>query len=429
MDPVTGSGTSLLQEVDPEIHDLIKEEKKRQFSGIELISSEIFISSTVNEALSHALTNKNSNGMPSNRHCYRDDQLIEALNNLCSTRALQAFRLDPACWGVIVQPYSGSPVKAAAWTTFLQPYSRIMGLHPYSSSEKIYCESLPLNISTGYIDYDKLEEKALDICPQLIICGSSAYPRDWDYARFHSIANKCGALLFCDMANISGLVAAQEAANPFEYCDIVTTTTNESSRALMAGMIFYRRRQPALYDFEHKTAVFPSLQCGLQKHQIGVLAVSLKQAMSPEFKAFAKRVKANAVALGNYLMSKGYKLVTGGTDNHLVLWDLRPLGLTGNKVEKLCNRCGITLSKNPVFGYSSVKEPRGVLVGTHAMSCRGLVEKDFEQIGEFLHRAVTITSTIQKQHGKRMKDFDKGLDNNEDIKALKVDVEKFSLLH
>ncbi|KAK3429193.1 serine hydroxymethyltransferase 4 [Eucalyptus grandis] len=443
MDPITFSDNSPLQRVDPEIHNLIRE-KKRQFCGIELSPSDIFTSFTVNEALSYALTNKNSNDVPSNHSCYGGSQLIDAFKDLGGTRALQAFGLDPACWGVIIQAYSSSPAKVATYTAFLEPHSRIMGLnlpsgplliHGYdiSGSKKIYFESLPFDIdpSTSYIDYDKLKEKALDFCPDLIICGSSTYPRDWDYARFHSIANNCSALLLCDMANISGLVAAKEAKNPFEFCDVITTTTTESSRALMAGMIFYRKCHPALYDFEDKTAVFPSLQCGLQIHQIGVLAVSLKQAMSPQFKPYAKQVKANAVALGNYLMRKGYKLVTGGTDNHLVLWDLRPLRLTGNKVKKLCNRCGITLSKNAVFGYSSVKEPRGVLVGTHAMTCRGLVEKDFEQIGEFLHRAVTITSTIQKQHGKRkrMKDFDKGLDNNEDIKALKVDVEKFSLLH
>ena len=171
------------------------------------------------------------------------------------------------------------------------------------SATSIYFESLPYKVSstTSYIDYDRLEEKALHFRPKLIICGGSAYPRDWDYARFCSIVDKCGALLFCDMAHISGLVAAQEAANPFEYCDIVTTTTHN--------------------------------------HQTAALAVALKQAMVLGFKAYAKQVKANVVALGNYLMSKGYKLVTGRTENHLVLWDLRPLGSTGHKVKKLCDLC------------------------------------------------------------------------------------------
>ncbi|KAE8722565.1 Serine hydroxymethyltransferase 2 [Hibiscus syriacus] len=211
----------------------------------------------------------------------------------------------------------------------------------------------------------------------------------------------------------------QEAANPFEFCDIVTTTTHKSLRGPRAGMIFYRKGpkppkkgQPegAVYDFQDNInfSVFPSLQGGPHNHQIGALAVALKQAMSPGFKAYAKQVKANAVALGKYLMSKGFQLVTGGTENHLVLWDL-----TGNKVEKLCDLCNITVNKNAVFGDSSALAPGGVRIGTPAMISRGFVEKDFEQIGKFLHRAVTISSDIQKQYGKLLKDFNKGLENKE----------------
>ncbi|KAL9286726.1 putative glycine hydroxymethyltransferase [Arabidopsis thaliana] len=454
MEPVYSWGNTHLDFVDPEIYDLIEKEKHRQCRGIELIAAENFTSVAVMEALGSCLTNKYSEGMPGNRY-YGGTEFIDEIESLCRSRALEAFQCNPEKWGVNVQPYSGSPANFAAYTALLQPHDRIMGLdlpsgghitHGYYTSggknisaTSIYFENLPYKVDskTGYIDYDKLEEKAMDFRPKLIICGGTSYPREWDYARFRAVADKVGAFLLCDMAHNSALVAAQEAADPFEYCDVVTTSTHKSLRGPRAGMIFYRKGpKPAkkgqpegeVYDFDAKinSAVFPALQSGPHNNKIGALAVALKQVMAPSFKVYAKQVKANAACLASYLMGKGYTLVTDGTDNHLILWDLRPLGLTGNKVEKVCELCYITLNRNAVFGDTSFLAPGGVRIGTPAMISRGLVEKDFEKIGEFLHRAVTITLDIQEQYGKVMKDFNKGLVNNKEIDEIKADVEEFT---
>lgn len=304
------------------------------------------------------------------------------------------------------------------------------------SATSIYFESYPYKVDpkTGYVDYDKLHEQALSYRPKMIICGASAYPREWDYERLRKIADEVGAYLFCDMAHFSGLVAAQVLNSPFDYCHIVTTTTHKSLRGPRAGMIFFQKQFEEQINF----AVFPSIQGGPHNATIAAIAVQLKEVASPEFKAYAKQVVTNCQALAKTLMSHGYKLATDGTDNHLILWDLRQQKLTGNKFEYLCDEVSITLNKNSIHGDTSALTPGGVRVGACALTSRGLKETDFVQVAEFLHRAVEIGIKIQsnllasqppagdKPAIVTLVDFKKGVHESEDVKTLKAEVETFS---
>ncbi|KAI4307335.1 hypothetical protein L6164_030535 [Bauhinia variegata] len=450
---VRGWGNQPLEAADPEISEIMKKEKQRQFKGIELIASENFVCRAVMEALGSHLTNKYSEGMPRAKY-YTGNEHIDQIELLCCKRALAAFDLDSNIWGVNVQPYSCSSANFAVFTGLLLPGDRIMGLdspsgghlsHGYYtqsgkkvSAASIFFETLSykVNPQTGYIDYEKLEEKALDYRPKILISGGSAYPREWDYARFRKIADKCGAVLMCDMAQISGLVAAKEVASPFDYCDIVTSTTHKSLRGPRGGIIFYRRgtqsgKQGLVhgddssdYGFEEKInfALFPSLQGGPHNNHIAALAVALKEVASPHYKAYMQQVKKNAQALACALLRRKCRLVTGGTDNHLLLWDLTALGLIDRNYEKVCEACHITVNKCAINGVS----PGGVRIGTPAMTSRGCLEDDFEIMADFLLRAAQITNNIQREHGKLYKDFLKGLHNNKDIIELRTRVENFA---
>ncbi|KAK6938473.1 Serine hydroxymethyltransferase-like domain [Dillenia turbinata] len=452
-------GNQPLRIADPDLFNLMEKEKQRQFKGIELIASENFVCQAVMEALGSHLTNKYSEGMPGARY-YVGNQHIDQIELLCCERALKAFDLDSENWGVNVQPYSCTSANFAIYTGLLQPRDRIMGLdlpsgghmsHGYYmgngkkvSGASIFFESLAykVNPQTGYIDYDKLEEKALDFRPKILICGGSSYPRDWDFSRFRQIADKCGAVLMCDMAHISGLVAAKECASPFDYCDIVTSTTHKGLRGPRGGIIFYRKgsksRERSMlqnqgndshhYNFEEKInfAVFPSLQGGPHNNHIAALAVAFKQVATPEYKAYIQQVKKNAQVLASALLRRKCRLVTGGTDNHLLLWDLSTLGLTGKNYERVCEMCHITLNKCAIYGDNGAIFPGGVRIGTPAMTTRGCLESDFETIADFLLRAAQITCSVQRKYGKLQKDFVKGLENNNDIVQFRDRVELFA---
>merc|ERR1712087_445812 len=455
--PWLKSMNASLEEVDPELFDIIEHEKDRQRKGLELIPSENFTSQSVMDALGSVMSNKYSEGYPGARY-YGGNEFIDKAEILCQTRALEAFDLDPEKWGVNVQPLSGSPSNLHVYGALLKPHDRIMALdlphgghlsHGYQTDKKkisavsIYYETMPyrLDEETGLIDYDTLEKNAALFRPKLIVAGASAYSRLYDYGRMREIADKSNAWLLADMAHISGLVAAGVVESPFDYSDVVTTTTHKSLRGPRGAMIFYRKGvrkhdkkgNPIMYNIADKIdfSVFPGHQGGPHNHTISALANALKMAKTPEFRMYQEQVMKNCQAFANRFVENGYALVSGGTDNHLILVDLKPQGVDGSRVERVMELAHIAANKNTVPGDVSALVPGGIRMGTPALTTRGFLEKDFVAVADFVDRAVKIAVAIKEQTGPKLKDSKALLEDGNplppDVAELRADVEEFAM--
>jgi len=453
--PVGTPMNASLEETDPELFEVMEREKHRQRNSLALIPSENFTSKAVLDALGSVMSNKYSEGYPNARY-YGGNEFIDMAEDMCRSRALTAFRADPAKWGVNVQTLSGSPANFAAFSAVCKPHDRIMGLdlphgghlsHGFQTPTKkvsmvsVYFETMPyrLDESTGYIDYDALEASATLYRPKIIIAGTSAYSRHIDYPRMRQICDKVGAYMLADMAHISGLVAAGVVPSPFEYADMVTTTTHKSLRGPRGAMIFFRKGvrstdkkgNDIMYDLEGpvNSAVFPGLQGGPHNHTITALATALKQAASPEFADYQKQVLTNCQSLASAMTSRGYSLVSGGTENHLLLVDLKPAGIDGARVESVLEMANVALNKNTVPGDKSAFIPGGIRIGTPALTTRGMIEPHFETVAEFIHRGVECAKEVNGSGiGKKLVDFKAALKSQkfDSIEALRADVEAFA---
>lgn len=418
---------------DKEIFDLIEQEKERQMHGIELIASENFVSEQVMMAMGSVLTNKYAEGYPGKRY-YGGCQIVDQTEQLAIDRACKLFGAEYAN----VQPHSGAQANAAVFFACLKVGDTFMGLDLAHGGHLSH--GSPVNLSginykpvayhvkedTGLVDYDEMEKVAKECKPKLIVAGASAYSRDWDYKRMREIANSVNALLMCDMAHPAGLIAAKLLNNPLEHCHIVTTTTHKTLRGPRGGLILIGK------DFDNpwglttpkgvikkmsdliNSAVFPGQQGGPLEHVIAAKAVAFGEALQPEFVEYMKQVRKNATALANEFIKKGYHVISNGTDNHLLLIDLRQKfpELTGKKAENTLVLADITINKNMVpFDSRSPFQTSGIRIGTPAITTRGLKENHMPIIVDFIDKVLSdpdnekTIEEVRKDVNKLMKDF------------------------
>lgn len=391
------------------IFDLIEKERARQTHGIELIASENFVSEEVMRAMGSILTNKYAEGYPGKRY-YGGCEVVDEIETLAIERAKQLFGVAYAN----VQPHSGSQANAAIYLACLKPGDTVLGLDLSMGGHLTHgsfvnfsgiqynAQFYGVERETGLIDYEAMRQKALEVKPKMIIAGYSAYSRDLDYAKFREVADEVGATLWADIAHPAGLIAKGLLSSPFEHCHVVTTTTHKTLRGPRGGMIMMGK------DFEntfgHKTpkgeikmmsqvldsAVFPGVQGGPLEHVIAAKAVAFGEAIDAKFETYTKQVVANARALAKAMMDRGFEIVSGGTDNHLMLVDLRNKGVNGKETEKALVRAEITCNKNMVpFDDKSAFTTSGIRLGTAAVTTRGLVEQDMETIADLINQVVT----------------------------------------
>ncbi len=416
---------------DTQIFDLIQKEHLRQLHGIELIASENFVSPQVMEAAGSVLTNKYAEGLPGKRY-YGGCEVVDEVEQIAIDRLKELFNLT---WAN-VQPHSGAQANMAVFLACLQPGDKILGFDLSHGGHLSH--GSPVNISgkyfqpffygvekeTGLINWDKVEETAVREKPKLIICGASAYSRDWDYERLRFIADKVGAILLADISHPAGLIAKGLLADPFDHCHIVTTTTHKTLRGTRGGVIMMR------HDFENPfgattpkgklramsslldSGVFPGTQGGPLEHIIAAKAVAFGEALSDSFYNYAVQVQKNAAVMAQEFINRGYKVISDGTDNHLALIDLRPKGLTGKLAENTLIKADITVNKNMVpFDEATAMTTSGMRIGAAAMTTRGLVENDFVRVVELIDKVLVnhdnddIIASVRSEVNEWMKEY------------------------